>query len=160
MWENPMRSGRLAAVAICAFAMPMPAVIAQASALTLVTAREAALPDAPDTQPPPGRDLFPPPDVVQLSPTPNGETTLSPFALKIGFKPHNGATVAVPSIKLVYLKVPEIDLTPKIQHYISADGIAIPDAKFPPGTHKILVIVADSDGNTNRVPITLVVRQK
>jgi hypothetical protein len=114
-----------------------------AHATQLVTEQEAAYPDDPYTH-----DRGTPtagPEIEVISPATRG-LVKSPFQLRIKFKAHGGAAVDRDSIELTYQKVPTIDVTQRIASFISAEGIAIPDAELPPGIHLFRIDVKDTRG--------------
>jgi hypothetical protein len=47
----------------------------------------------------------------------------------------------------VYLRTPNVALTPRVKPYIQAGGIDMPDAEVPPGEYAIKVDVKDTDGH-------------
>jgi len=89
-----------------------------ATALTLVTAEEAALP-TPKPVP-----LLPPtimprgitrgPEIDVESPRNQGKPVHSPFPLRIGFIAHGGAHINPASVKVIYLRQGNIDLTGRL----------------------------------------------
>jgi hypothetical protein len=121
--------------------------------VAVVTSDEASLPDASTGSASRSKDLFPPPDVVQVSPAPDAPATRSPFSLTIRFKAHNGSAIDASSIRLTYLKAPPVDLTPRLKAYLSTTGIAVPAATFPVGKHAIRVTVADTDHRVREATI-------
>ena len=126
-----------------------------APADVLITPAEAALPPSADV----GLDLrgiTRGPSLDQLAPKPNVNVR-SPFALKIKFSPHNNAKVDVAAARVIYLKLPPVDLTGRLKKYIGSDGIDMPNAEAPPGTHLLRVEVKDSLGRTSVSLIKLIV---
>jgi len=129
-----------------------------AAPVVLITGAESALPNAPATAGAPNprtRGMFRPPDIVQISPAPNGMARRAPFPFKIEFTPHHGSAVDVSTVKLTYMKVPPVDITQRFRSYLSSSGIFIPAAQLPPGVHTIRIEVADSDGYPNTALVTL-----
>jgi hypothetical protein len=117
-----------------------------AGAVELVTEQEAALPA--DTLPElvlrgsPTRR----PNVVVVSPPPNSGLVRSPLDLKLKFQAFGGAKIDLDSVVVTYRKTPEIDITQRIMSFITADGIDVPQAEVPPGTHQFRIVVKDKDG--------------
>ena len=72
----------------------------------------------------------------------------SPLHFQMKFHSFGGATIAVQSIRLIYLKTPDIDLTSRVMPFTQASGIDIPDAEIPSGEHYLQAEVADSEGRT------------
>jgi hypothetical protein len=122
----------------------------------LVTAEEAARPDAPVRV---SRGLFPGPAIKLMLPS---QATLerplaSPFRLKFEFTPRNDAKVDLSSVKMTYLKSPAADLTPRILASITVGGIDLLRVTLPPGHHSFTVSVLDSHGNRGLATYTFTV---
>jgi hypothetical protein len=115
-----------------------------AAAIQLVTEQEAALP--PDLLAIDHRGIFHGPSAVIVSPPPNAGVMKSPVSLRIKLQAHGGAKVDPDSIVVTYKKTPEIDITQRIMPFITADGIDVPDAEVPPGTHTFRIEVKDNKG--------------
>jgi hypothetical protein len=132
-------------------------VSAQASiAATLISAKEAALP------PPAGalatRGISRGPGVKLASPEAD-TPVMSPFDFKVNFEPRGDAKIDPSSVKVVYMKSPFVDLTPRLKNAISANGIDFAKADVPPGTHTIRVTVKDSEGRETNSVLNLVVNK-
>ena len=128
----------LSAASICSgFALAEP----------LIHPAEAALPPQPDlgmTM----RGLTRGPEIELESPG-DSKSTTSPTIFKLRFKGRNNATIEKSSVKITYLKTPLVDLTPRLQNYISADGVIMENAELPPGVHAIKVDVKDNQGRSS-----------
>ena len=61
------------------------------------------------------------------------------------------------SVKVIYLRAPNVDLTPRVRPFIQADGIDMPEAELPPGEYTVRVDVKDSDGRPGTSSFTLTV---
>jgi hypothetical protein len=118
-----------------------------AAAIQLVTEQEAALP--PDRLP--GLELRGSPtrrpSAVIVSPPPNAGVMKSPVSFKVKLQAHGGAKIDPDSIVVTYKKTPEIDITQRIMPFITADGIDVPDAEVPPGTHAFRIELKDNEGH-------------
>ena len=136
----------IAALVVC-----MPVAMAQQA---LITTQEAALPDAAGTIA--TRGISRGPGVKLASPEPD-LAVKAPFNFKVGFEGRGGAKVDPASVKVIYLKSPLVDLTPRLKSAISASGINFTKASVPPGTHKIKVTVMDQDGRETNTVFTLIV---
>ena len=139
--SHPLRAwaSALGLVGVLALAAP-------AHALQLVTEQEAALP--PDRLPPLETRGSPTrrPSITIVSPAPNGGAVKSPLSLKVKLRAFGGAKIDPDSIVVNYKKTPMVNLTPRLAPFISADGIEVPDAEVPPGTHDFRIEVKDKDG--------------
>jgi hypothetical protein len=70
----------------------------------------------------------------------------SPMHLQLTFESFGGAKIDPDSVKVTYLRTPNVDLTPRIKSFVQATGIDIPDVQLPAGDHMVRVDVKDSDG--------------
>jgi hypothetical protein len=124
----------------------------------LIHPAEAALPSQPDlgmTM----RGLTRGPEIELESPG-DSKSTTSPTFLKIRFKGRNNAAIERNSVKVTYLKSPLVDLTPRLQNYISADGIMMENAELPSGVHAIKVDVKDSQGRSSTALFKFLIHDK
>ncbi len=116
-----------------------------AHALDLISEEEAQLPAMSAKRA--TRGITRAPSIKMVSPPAEGQIK-APFAMKIDFQPHGGATIDASTVKLTYLRKPTVDLTPRIKAYITVAGISVANVNVPAGTHDIRIDVADSDGRT------------
>ena len=125
-------------------------------AASLITPKEAALPPASGMLATRGISRGP---AVKLV-SPEAETpVMAPFDFKVSFEPRGDAKIDPSSIKVVYMKSPFVDLTPRLKSAISANGIDFAKAEVPPGTHTIRVTVKDADGRETNSVLTLIVNK-
>ena len=123
---------------------------APASATTLITGHEALLP--PDeTQVRSGIERGP--DVIPVYPAPKSGMIQSPFGFRVKFEAHGNAKVNLDTLTIVYKRTPGIDLTARVKPFVHPDGIDMPDAEVPPGTHRILIFIKDSVGHEGHADI-------
>jgi hypothetical protein len=128
-----------------------------AHAFVLITAQEAALPDAVGAQQLDRRGVTRGPKILVLSPAPDAGAIRSPLHLLLKFESYGGATIDPLSVKVVYLKTPNINLTQRISTLVMPNGIEVQAAEVPPGTHHIRVEVKDNAGRTGAVIFPIVV---
>jgi hypothetical protein len=76
----------------------------------------------------------------------DGEALHSPAHLQLTFESFGGAKINPESVKVTYLRTPNVDLTPRVKSFVQVSGIDIPDAQLPVGDHMVRVDVKDSDG--------------
>lgn len=127
-----------------------------AVAAPLITAKESALPPAAGTLATRGISRGP---AVKLA-SPEADTPVAaPFDLKVNFEPRGDAKIDPSSVKVVYMKSPFVDLTPRLKNSISASGIDFAKADVPPGTHTIRVTVKDTEGRETNTVLNLVVNK-
>jgi hypothetical protein len=124
----------------------------QASAVTLITESEAALPKAAKSDSRAGLTRGPSIEVVSPS---SDEQVRSPARITVKFVPHSGGQIAPDTVKVTYMSNPRVDLTERIKAYIKPDGLTIPDAEMPAGTHQLMLQVKDSDGRSGKEYLTL-----
>jgi len=141
-------------VALLAFFLSAPA-----GAMMLVTADEAALPTAKPLPllPPPtaARGITRGPEIDVESPRNRGKPVRSPFPLRIGFVAHGGSHINPASVKVIYLRQGNIDLTGRLKSEISATGINVPDAETPPGEHAFRIEVQDDEGRSSVTDVVI-----
>jgi hypothetical protein len=70
----------------------------------------------------------------------------SPMHLQVKFESYGGAKVDPGSVKVTYLRTPNVDLTDRVKAYVQPTGIDIPDVQLPAGDHMVRVDIKDSDG--------------
>lgn len=84
-----------------------------------------------------------------------------PVDIDVRFKPAEGATVNVSSLKIKYGFL-GLDITQRILQapgvQVSADGLRASGAQLPSGSHKLLIEIADNYGRTGRQPLEFTVR--
>jgi len=125
-------------------------------AAPLISAKEAALPAASGTLATRGISRGP---AVKLS-SPEADTpVMSPFDFKVAFEARGDAKIDPASVKVIYMKSPFVDLTPRLKSVISTNGIDLARADVPPGTHTIRISVKDTDGRETNSVLTLVVNK-
>jgi len=125
-------------------------------AAPLISAKEAALPAASGTLATRGISRGP---AVKLN-SPEADTpVMSPFDFKVAFEARGDAKIDPASVKVIYMKSPFVDLTPRLKSVISTNGIDLAKADVPPGTHTIRISVKDTDGRETNSVLTLVVNK-
>ncbi|MBU3567279.1 hypothetical protein [Polynucleobacter alcilacus] len=125
-------------------------------AASLISAKEAALPPAAGTLATRGISRGP---AIKLT-SPEADTpVMTPFDFKVTFEPRGDAKIDPGSVKVVYMKSPFVDLTPRLKSAISANGIDFAKADVPPGTHTIRVTVKDTEGRETNSVLNLVVNK-
>ena len=125
-------------------------------AASLISAKEAALPEASSTLATRGISRGP---AVKLNSPVADTPVMSPFDFKVAFEARGDAKIDPTSVKVIYMKSPFVDLTPRLKSAISANGIDFAKADVPPGTHTIRVSVKDTDGRETNSVLTLVVNK-
>jgi hypothetical protein len=83
------------------------------------------------------------------------EQAHSPVHLQLKFESFGGSKIDPDSVKVTYLRTPNVDLTERIKAFVRASGIDMPDAELPPGDHMIRVDVRDSDGRMGSASFVL-----
>jgi hypothetical protein len=110
---------------------------------TLITEEEAKLPPPKGAVAVDRRGILRGPKIEFVSPT---EPVRSPVHFQLRFESFGGAKIDPTSIKVVYLRTPNVDLTPRIKQFVFPTGIDISDTELPPGEHMIRVDIKDTDG--------------
>ena len=71
------------------------------------------------------------------------------------FESFGGAKIDPDSVKVTYLRTPNVDLTPRIKPFVQPTGIDIPDVELPVGDHMVRVDIKDSDGRAGSTSFVL-----
>lgn len=121
-------------------------------ATPLITAEEAKLPAPKGAIAADRRGILRGPKVEVISPI---DASHSPLRLQLKFESFGGAKINTDSVKVMYLRSPNVDLTPRVRPYIQPDGIDMPDAELPPGEYLVRVDVKDSDGRPASISFVL-----
>jgi hypothetical protein len=122
---------------ICSGAIPA------CAAHVLITEEEAKLPPPRGAVAADRRGVTRGPKIKYID---EGELIHSPMHFHVAFESFGGAKIDLDSVKVTYLKTPNVDLTPRIKSFVNTDGIDIPDVELPVGDHMVRVDVRDSDG--------------
>jgi hypothetical protein len=149
-----LRVGYLALAVLCvanaigAIALPS---LAYAGHL-LITEGEARLPPPKGTIVANWRGITRGPKIEVIG---NGELSHSALHLQLKFESFGGSKIDPDSVRVTYLKTPNVDLTERIKSFVRASGIDMPDAQLPPGDHMIRVDVRDSEGRMGSTTFVL-----
>ena len=123
-----------------------------AQAVQLITEEEARLPPPKGAVALDKRGLLRGPKVEYVS---TGETVHSPLHLQLKFQSFGGATIDLDSVRIIYLRAPNVDLTPRVRPFVRSTGVDIPDAELPPGEYTVRVDVKDSEGHSGTTSFVL-----
>ena len=121
---------------------------AQSKSVVLITADEAQRPDPASADLTFRAGVSRGPGVELVSPKPSEKSVHSPVHLQLKFEGRGGAQIDVDSLKLTYIKNPAADLTARVKNFAKSDGIDIPEAQMPPGTHTIRADIKDKEGRS------------
>jgi hypothetical protein len=80
--------------------------------------------------------------------------------LQLKFESFGGAKIDPDSVKVIFLRSPNVDLTSRVKPFIQSDGINMLDAELPPGEYMVRVDIKDSDGRPGTAMFTLKVAPK
>ena len=136
-----------AAVLATLFAMPFPAF-----ATALITPEEAALPPMKGAVPNSNRGITRGPKITVVE---DAAAKPSPIHFQVKFQPLGGSTIDLDGLKVIYLKQPNVDLTPRVRPFVQPTGIDMPDALLPPGDHLVRIDVKDSEGRVSTTSFLL-----
>jgi hypothetical protein len=123
-----------------------------AQATQLITEEEAKLPPPKGAITTDRRGILRGPKVEVVSP---GDAVSSPLRLQLKFESFGGAKIDPDSVKVIFLRSPNVDLTSRVKPFIQADGINLQDAELPPGEYMVRVDIKDSDGRPGSASFTL-----
>ena len=93
------------------------------------------------------------PDIIPVYPAPKSGAIQSPFDFRVKFQAHGNTRIDLDSLTIVYKRVPAIDLTARVKPFVRSDGIDMPIAEAPPGTHRILIFIKDFAGHEGQADI-------
>src|ERR1700752_4137764 len=125
---------------------------APAFATALITPEEAALPPMKGAVPNSNRGITRGPKITVLE---ESSAKPSPIHLQVKFQPLGGSTIDLEGLKVIYLKQPNVDLTPRVKPFVQPTGIDMPDALLPPGDHLVRIDVKDSAGRVSTTSFVL-----
>jgi hypothetical protein len=91
---------------------------------------------------------------------PHGDPVYSPMWLQLKFESFGGAKIDLDSVRVIFLRTPNVDLTPRVKPFVHADGINMQDAELPPGEYTVRVDLKDSDGRPGTTIFDLKVAPK
>lgn len=114
-------------------------------AAPLISEKEAKLP-AGDAGTMATRAITRGPGIRVLAPEIGATTVRSPFLFKLAFEPRGGARIDPATVKIVYIKTPNVDLLDRVKAGLTEKGIELNAAEAPAGEHQIRVTVQDSEG--------------
>jgi hypothetical protein len=124
---------------------------AQAAPVVLITPDEASLPPPKGAVAMAARGVTRGPK-IEFAGVPG---TTSPVKLSLKFQSYGGATIDLDSVRVIYLRADNVELTERVKPFITPSGIEIPEAKLPPGNHVVRVDLKDSDGRVATTSFTL-----
>lgn len=126
-------------------------------ATQLITEEEAKLPPPKGAVAADRRGILRGPKVEFVSP---GDSVGSPLRLVLKFESFGGTKIDPDSVKVIFLRTPNVDLTARVKPFIQPDGINMQDAELPPGEYTVRVDIKDSDGRPGTTIFTLKVAPK
>jgi hypothetical protein len=132
--------------------------ISEASATQLITQEEASLPPPKGAAALDRRGILRSPKVEVVSP--DQAVSNSPLRLRLKFESFGGAKIDPNSVKVLFLRTPNVDLTSRVKPFIDADGINMQDAELPPGDYTFRIDIKDSDGRPGTAIFTLKIAPK
>lgn len=145
------RNMRLTKVTI---ALALAAIASVAFSAPLISPKEAELPNSPPTLSTRGISRGP---AIKLNSPESDAPVISPFEFKVSFDARGDSKIDPNSVKVIYMKSPFVDLTPRLKNAISSNGIDFSKAEVPPGTHSIRISVKDTEGREANSVVNLVV---
>lgn len=142
------KSARLlpSAILLAAIAFAVPA-----SAAALITPEEAALPAMKGAVATSNRGITRGPKITVTEEA----AAKSPIRFQVKFQPLGGSNIDLDGVKVIYLKQPNVDLTPRVKPFVQPTGIDMPDALLPPGDHLVRIDVKDSEGRVSTTSFVL-----
>jgi hypothetical protein len=89
------------------------------------------------------------PGIRVVSPSANGEAVAAPVRIELAFKPAPGTRIVPSSFRVLYGLL-KIDLTERLRKHatVTETGVVVEQAQVPQGQHRLILQVADDQGNT------------
>jgi len=119
----------------------------------LVTSQEAAQPPSATSKA--GRSITRGPAIRQVSPD-GAVKANQPFDLHVEFAGRGGEKINPATTQITILRGGNINITDRLKPFITANGIEMPAAMVPPGTHVLQVAVSDAGGRQTIANIEIV----
>jgi hypothetical protein len=117
----------------------------------LITAEEAALPPPKGAVATERRGITRGPKVDVVT---TGQLK-SPTRLQLKFEPYGGSKIDTDSVRMTYLRTPNVDLTPRVKSFVRSSGIDMPEVELPAGEHMVRVDIKDTDGRVGTASFIL-----
>jgi hypothetical protein len=137
-----VRTRYLGLLLVCV-ASAMPAALPAYAAMVLITEDEGKLPPLKGAVATDRRGITRGPKIEVIA---DSEPSHSPMHFQLKFSSYGGAKIDPDSVKITYLKTPNVDLTSRVKTFVQATGIDIPDTLLPAGDHMLRVDIKDLDG--------------
>jgi hypothetical protein len=137
---------------VTSFIISLTIPVAAHAAEKLITEDEAKLPPPKGAIAADRRGILRGPTIEFVS---LGEGVHSPIHLQLKFDSHGSAKIDTESVRMTYLRTPNVDLTPRIKQFVLPAGIDMPDAEVPPGEYMVRVDLKDSDGRPGSTSFVL-----
>jgi hypothetical protein len=141
--------GLLIGVAAAAMSASIPAYAGQ---VLLITDEEAKLPPPKGAIATDRRGITRGPKIELVA---DVEPVHSPMHLQLKFESYGGAKIDPDSVKVTYMRTPNVDLTGRVKPFVQPAGIDIPDVQLPVGDHMVRVDIKDSDGRIGTTSFVL-----
>lgn len=152
MTEKPLIKHVLYGFAALALTVLFVVPLQAAAGQKLITEEEAKLPPPKGAVATERRGILRGPKIVFDAPK---DDVRSPIRLVLKFEAFGDAKIDPESVKVTYLRTPNVDLTARVKQYVQAGGIDMPDAELPPGDYMVRVDLKDSDGRPASTSFTL-----
>ena len=75
--------------------------------------------------------------------------------LQLKFEPYGRAKIDPDSVKMTYLRTPNVDLTSRVKSFVGPSGIDMPEVELPAGEHMVRVDIKDTDGRVGTTSFIL-----
>jgi hypothetical protein len=137
---------------LAAFALVLTIPIPAHANHVLITEEEAKLPPPKGAVTADRRGITRAPRIDFIS---DGMQVHSPIHFRLSFQSFGGSKISPDSVKVTYLRTPNVDLTPRVKSFVQMTGIDIPDAELPVGDHMVRVDIKDSDGRSGSTSFVL-----
>ena len=80
---------------------------------------------------------------------------VSACPLRVVFEPRGGAKIDLSSVRMTYMRTPNVELVDRVRGGLSEKGIDLATAEVPPGERQIRLTVQDSEGRQTSTLLNL-----
>lgn len=130
---------------------------ARAAPIPLILPQEAQLPP-PREAPVATRGVTRGPIIRLVSPGPSPLNVTAPFWLRVEFMGRGGARIDPASLRVLYLRSWEVDISERLRPHVSVAALEVREAAVPSGHHVMRLEIRDVDGRLGESLLAVTMR--
>lgn len=127
---------------------------ARANPIEIIQRPEAALPPPRDV-PSATRAVTRGPVIRMVAPGASPADITGPFWFRVEFSARGGARIQPASLRVIYLRAWEVDVTERLKPFVTEAALEIREAVIPVGDHHLRIEVQDDNGRSGSALISL-----